>query len=218
MAKSAAPPDLTNACIDMAQSEKGIRIYAVETLVQYRFHNPALLWEALQGPSVIIDSTGKPVPPDGNKRLAIVGDAAIRLALAENWYPGKTSKGKFTVTESNILFRLMQSLGNFSNIATAVGSNANLNKIGLEIGLERFIYGVFGGKTIADTVEAILGAVFLDSGLKKVKDVMDTLDLVSKARRLENILESEGLVMFDGKEEEDVPAMAPTKKRRRSGP
>ena len=109
----------------------------------------------------------------------------------------------------------MRGPGNFSNIATAVGSNANLKKIGLEIRLERFMYGNVGGKGIADTVEAILGAVYLDSGLKKVKDVMDTLDLVSKSRRLEKMLESEGFVMFDGNEEEDGPAM-PTKKRRRS--
>ena len=68
------------------------------------------------------------------------------------------------------------------------------------IGLERFIYGVLGGKTVADTVEAILGAVYLDSGLKKVEEVMDISDLVSKARRLERILESDGFVMFDGKE------------------
>ena len=45
-----------------------------------------------------------------------------------------------------------------------------------------------------------MGAVYLDSGLKKVKEVMDTLDLVSKARRLERILESEEFVMFDGNE------------------
>ena len=63
------------------------------------------------------------------------------------------------------------------------------------------MYGPHGGKTVADTVEAILGAVYLDSGLKKVKTVMDTLDLVSKARILERILESEGSVMFDGNEE-----------------
>ena len=123
-----------------------------------------------------------------------------------------------TVTESKIPFKLIRSLGNFSNIATAVGSNANLNRVGREIGLERFIYGPHGGKTVADTVEAILGAVYLDSGLKKVKEVMDTLDLVSKARRLEMILESEGFVMFDGNEEEDRPAVGPSKKRRRSDP
>lgn len=94
MGKSAVPPDLTTARNGMALSEKGIRIHAVETLVQYRFHNPDLLWEALHGSSVLIDTAGKPVPRDGNKRLAIVGDAAIRLALAEDWYPSKTNKSK----------------------------------------------------------------------------------------------------------------------------
>lgn len=77
----------------MALSEKGIRIHAVETLVWYRFHNSALLWEALQGPTVITDPAGDRVPSDGNKGLAIVGDAVIELVLAENWYPGKTRKG-----------------------------------------------------------------------------------------------------------------------------
>ena len=91
MPKSAVPPDFTSACNDMALSEKALRIHAVETLVQYRFHNRELLWEALQGPPTF-------VVPDGNKRLAIVGDAAIRLALAKNWYPGKTSKGKILIS------------------------------------------------------------------------------------------------------------------------
>ena len=90
---STLSPDTTRAHRIMALSEKGIRTHAVETLIRYRFHDPALLWEALQGPTVIIDVTGAPVPRDGNKRLAIVGDAAIRLVLAETWYPGRTSKG-----------------------------------------------------------------------------------------------------------------------------
>lgn len=130
----------------------------------------------------------------------------------------KQAKARITVTENNVLFQLTRSLGNYSNITTAVGSNANLDRVGREIGLERFIYGDHGGKTVADTVEAILGAVYLDSGFKKVKEVMDRLDLVSKARRLERILESEGFVMFDGNEEEDRPVVGPSKKRRRSDP
>ena len=94
MAKSAISPDTANAYLVMALSEKSIRIHAVETLVRYRFHNPALLWEALQGPSIMIDIAGERVPPDGNKQLAIVGDAVMQLVLAETWYPGKTNKGK----------------------------------------------------------------------------------------------------------------------------
>lgn len=93
MAMSTLSPDTTRAHRIMALSEKGIRIHAVETLIRYCFHDPALLWEALHGPTVIIDVAGAPVPRDGNKRLAIVGDAAIRLVLAETWYPGRTSKG-----------------------------------------------------------------------------------------------------------------------------
>ena len=94
MAISAIAPEFRNTYRAMALTEKDIRIHAVETLFRYRFHNPALLWEALQGPNIIIDIIGEPVPRDGNKRLAIVGDGAIRLVLAETWYPGKTSKGR----------------------------------------------------------------------------------------------------------------------------
>lgn len=94
MAKSAISSNTTNVYLIMALSEKSVRIHAVETLVRYRFHNPALLWEALQGPMVMVDIAGNRVPKDGNKRLAIIGDAAMQLVLAETWYPGGTSKGK----------------------------------------------------------------------------------------------------------------------------
>ena len=92
---------------------------------------------------------------------------------------------------------LIRSPGEFSKIATAVGSNANLNRIGLGLGLERFIAGSCAGKTVADTVEAILGAIYLDSDIEKVKNVMDALDLIPKDARKERELEMEGLIMLD---------------------
>ena len=39
-----------------------------------------------------------------------------------------------------MVFQLTRSLGNFSNIATAVGSNVNLDRIGREIQLERLMF------------------------------------------------------------------------------
>ena len=60
----------------------------------------------------------------------------------------------------------------------------------MELGLDRFI-GVAEDaspatlRAVASTVEAILGAVYLDSGLLEVKGVMDALGLVAGERGLE---------------------------------
>ena len=78
----------------MASIHKTITIRAVESLIQYKFHNTDLLWEALHSRQIRIDSCGAAVPPDGNKRLAIIGDAVMQLALAEDWYKGVGSRGK----------------------------------------------------------------------------------------------------------------------------
>ena len=80
--------------------------------------------------------------------------------------------------------------GDWNHIRQSVASNANLQRIGLELGLDRFI-GVAEGtspatlRAVADSVEAILGAVYLDSGLPEVKDVMDALGLVAGECELE---------------------------------
>lgn len=63
-----------------------------------------------------------------------------------------------------------------------------MQRVGLELGLERFIgrqedAPAAGQRAIADTVKAILGAVYLDSGLVEVKDVMDALGLVTEEAR-----------------------------------
>lgn len=73
----------------------------------------------------------------------------------------------------------------WNQIRQSVASNANLQRIGLELGLDRFI-GVAEGNSpaalrpVADTVEAILGVVYLDSGMLEVKDVMKALGLVAR--------------------------------------
>lgn len=70
---------------------------------------------------------------------------------------------------------------------STLGSNANLQKIGLELGIDRFINtpGLVSAaalRPVADTFQAILGAIYLDSGLEEVEDVMDALGLVPRER------------------------------------
>lgn len=78
----------------MSLTPKHPTIEAVETIIQYRFNHTALLWEALQCTGIALDSEGQAVPPGGNKRLAIVGDAVLRLVLAEEWYKGSGTTGR----------------------------------------------------------------------------------------------------------------------------
>lgn len=96
---------------------------------------------------------------------------------------------------------LTQTPGHFNeHFAQDVGRNSNLKRAGQELGLERFINNggsVPGGKGVADTVEAILGAIFLDSGKDKAKDAMDALGLLPKELLLERQLRTEGLVIVD---------------------
>jgi len=75
----------------MMSHEKTATIEAVESLIQYKFKDSALLWEALNTKPVV--TPGLPVPPEGNKRLAVIGDSVLQLALAEGWYKGNTSRG-----------------------------------------------------------------------------------------------------------------------------
>lgn len=65
------------------------------------------------------------------------------------------------------------------------GSNQNLNEIGVERGLSRYIKlnacqkGAAPPNTMASTVEAIIGAVWEDSGkdLDRLRGVVRALDL-----------------------------------------
>lgn len=69
-------------------SAKITTIEAVESLIQYRFNHSALLWEALQCPS-----SPHAKHPNGNKRLAIIGDSVLQLSLAEDWFLGDDTIG-----------------------------------------------------------------------------------------------------------------------------
>lgn len=84
----------------MVTDKKTAAIEAVETLIQYKFKETELLWEALNtGPVASLGQLARP-DGDGNKRLAVIGDSVLQLALAEDWYKGGTSRGMFCPFEA----------------------------------------------------------------------------------------------------------------------
>lgn len=69
-------------------------IAPVETIIGYQFTDPSKLWEALQAPGSPVSSINGRRITEGNKRLAMIGDSVLKLALVSKWYSGDGSRGK----------------------------------------------------------------------------------------------------------------------------
>lgn len=81
----------------------------LQTRLDYKFRDVGLLWMAVQAPGAVLrsgeavgdaterHSVGFVRIPDGNRRLAILGDTVLKLALVEDWYEGSESRGKVSI-------------------------------------------------------------------------------------------------------------------------
>ncbi|KAF1985768.1 RNAse III [Aulographum hederae CBS 113979] len=125
---------------------------ALEGLLHHTFANPDLLWEALQAPGARIVRFSDRLDTDGNKRLALLGDACLRQSLVAEWL------------ETEHIRRAQ------NRISTVLANNY-LAQVGQDLELERYINNnrcqgsLISVGTMATTVEALVGAVFLDSGM-----------------------------------------------------
>ncbi|KAH4303317.1 hypothetical protein HBH64_074150 [Parastagonospora nodorum] len=124
---------------------------SIQDRVDYHFHDSTLLREAFLAAGAPISSKDIEGPVKGNKRLALVGDAVLRLAVLDEWFESGTStaEGHGRVVEVGTNERLAE-----------VAENWNLKKYVIENPSQQ---GEAPKELLASTVEAILGAVWLDS-------------------------------------------------------
>ncbi|OBT76529.1 hypothetical protein VF21_05435 [Pseudogymnoascus sp. 05NY08] len=117
-------------------------VTAAEDVIDYSFIDKELLWEALQ-------AAGSNMAfryPEGNKRLAMIGDAVLKLVVLEDLRAVDSQRGDMQGTLSYI------------------GSNANLDRVGRLNNLETIVNrnpsqpGVVAANTLTATFEALLGA------------------------------------------------------------
>ena len=66
----------------------------VEKIILHQFEDNHLLTEALEAAGAHKHSDTKSEKDEGNKRLAMIGDALIRLAILDDWYPNGATIGK----------------------------------------------------------------------------------------------------------------------------
>jgi ribonuclease-3 len=66
---------------------------SIQDRVDYHFHDSTLLKEAFLASGASVSSVDIEGPVKGNKRLALVSDAVLRLAVLDEWFESDTSTG-----------------------------------------------------------------------------------------------------------------------------
>ncbi|MEC8356141.1 MAG: ribonuclease III [Pseudomonadota bacterium] len=142
----------------------GADLVQLQTTLAYQFKNSQVLKQAL---------THRSFGADNNERLEFLGDALLDLIVGEslfNQHPG--------ADEGN-LSRLRSSIVNKSALA-GIGREWNLGEHVLLGAGELKSGGRSRDSILADTVEAVVAAVYLDGGLGACRKLVDawTLEFV----------------------------------------
>jgi len=144
----------------------------------HSFSNRKLLEQALTHRSLTRDGAreGEPQPED-NERLEFLGDAVVGLAAAESLYLRYPE-----LTE-----------GDLTRLRSALVSRRHLGQVARELELGRYLLlgrseENSGGRSkpalLANAMEAVLGALFLDAGLEPVRRVVENLVIAPSAGTL----------------------------------
>lgn len=133
----------------------------LESRIQYKFRNSLLLAEALTHPSLAYESH----KAFDNQRLEFLGDAVLQLAVTEKLYrlfpeftEGRLTKLRARVVSRRALARLASSID--------LGDYVMLGKGEEQSGGRR------RPSTLADAFEALIGAVYLDAGMKPARELV----------------------------------------------
>ena len=103
---------------------------------------------------------------DNNERLEFLGDAVLELAATEYLYNAYKEKSE----------------GELTSIRSALVRGNNLSRVGSELNVEECIYLSSGEKNgsqkarsliIANCIEAIIGAIYIDSGYSEAKKFIE---------------------------------------------
>jgi ribonuclease-3 len=134
----------------------------------YDFKNPELLAEAFRHSSYVNESEDSNLKD--NERLEFLGDAVLDLAI------------------SDILMNLFQNAkeGELSKCRAFVVSERGLFEVARELGLGKYLLlgkgeELSGGREkpsiLANTLEALLGAIYLDAGFSEAREIIHRLFL-----------------------------------------
>ena len=148
------------------KTQRALKPPALEELmrvINYRFHDQTLLIQALKHRSYLVH-TGE-ARLQSNERLELLGDAVLGLVVTEKLY------ADFADAEEGVL----------TNYKSLLVIRVNLSRVALEFNLGKYILlneseeragGRMRDSILADAVEALIGAMYLDGGLEPARKMI----------------------------------------------
>lgn len=133
----------------------------LEKAIGYRFRKKALLELALTHPSFRYEDRST---EDDNQRLEYLGDAVLSLIVAEHLFKTYPDARE----------------GDMSKLRSRLTQDRKLSQIGSQIGIHEHLRlgrgeeqngGASRASNLADAVEAIIGAAWIDGGARAVKKI-----------------------------------------------
>ena len=163
--------------------DRDLDLKGLESVLKYQFKDPALAHTAMTHRSYLHATPGR--SGDSNERMEFLGDSVVGLAVNEflyNKFP-KLREGELTKMKSLLVSRVILSraatvmgLGNFVLLSEAENESGGRNRASI----------------LADTLEGIIGAVYLDGGLEPARKLTERLLL----REVHEILSDANLANY----------------------
>lgn len=180
----------------MAEESEATRLEELEQALGHNFTQRKLLVRALTHRSAAhellarekssdpsADSSTAAVIPGDNERLEFLGDAVLGLAVAEalfqqhrEWHEGELTRVRARLVSRQHMAEVAQ--------AVDLGRHLRLSKGEDRSGLRR------KGTVLSNSMEAVLGAVYLDGGLEAVKKFVRRQVMGDEAEQLAEQLRS----------------------------
>ncbi|MEZ4568822.1 MAG: ribonuclease III [Thermomicrobiales bacterium] len=164
------------------------RVDVAEQRLGVAFQDPALLQLALIHSSLLNEplDASEPRPEESNERLEFLGDAVLDLIVAEYLYQRypEMPEGRLTVSRATLVRR--ETLARWAE-QLALGDL-------LRVGRGEVQDGMVSQRILAGAFESVVGAIYLDQGLDRVRSFIDRfLD-----RDIDSLLSTTDLTNYKG--------------------
>jgi ribonuclease-3 len=163
--------------------DRDFDLRGLERILQYKFKDPALARQAMTHRSYLHATPGR--GGESNERMEFLGDSVVGLVVNEFLYKKftKLREGELTKMKSLLVSRVILSrsanqlgLGNFVLLSDAEKGSGGRNRASI----------------LADTLEGVIGAMYLDGGLEPARQLTARLLL----KEVHSILSDENLANY----------------------